>query len=627
MCGIAGIIHIDKEKVQPSVIKQMTDSIAHRGPDGNEMWMDENNRVGLGHRRLSIIDLSHEADQPMHYMGRYTIVFNGEIYNYIELKEELIKEGYTFKTTSDTEVLMALYDKHKDKCLPLLDGMFAFAMYDAVERKLFCARDRFGEKPFFYHYEKGRSFSFASEMKALWATGVSKELNNRMLYNYLAEGYLDNPADASETFYSACKRLPHSHSLTVDVNKIEISLAQYYDIDTSGINQSITEQQAIEQFRELLHTSVKRRLRSDVPVGSSLSGGLDSSLIVCLIDDIIKGTGQVQKTFSAVFPGFTKDESKYIQQVVAATNAQPHYITPDGAALQNEMDTLLYHQEEPIGSASIYVQYCVMRLAKQNNVTVLLDGQGADEILAGYHFFYKRFFTELSSTNPSLYKRELAAYNNNAASNNINAHVYAGIKAKAAAQFQPLIPVAKKVMSSFSQFKDPFFNKDFYNEYKQYSFSNVARENTLNETLYNATMKKGLQELLRYADRNSMAHSREVRVPFLSHELIDFLFTLPSTFKIHDGWTKWLLRKSFDSLLPAEICWRKDKIGYEPPQKNWMGNAFIKDKIAGLRNNLIKKKILHTSLSEKSIKSHESNAAQNKSWKIWMAGNLLEPKI
>lgn len=623
MCGIAGIISVDTEKVTVPFIKKMTDSIGHRGPDGNAAWVDKNSRVGLGHCRLSIIDLSHEADQPMHYADRYVIVFNGEIYNYIELKAALLTKGYTFKTTSDTEVLMALYDKHKDKCLPLLDGMFAFAIYDAVEKKIFCARDRFGEKPFFYYYEKGKTFLFASEMKALWTAGVSKEVDNKMLFNYLADGFLENPSDASETFFSSCIKLPHAHSLTLDTQKIEISIRQYYDVDYSSINYSITEEQAVEKFRELLYISVSRRLRSDVPVGSSLSGGLDSSLIVCIINEIIKGTSQVQKTFSAVFPGFAKDERKYIDEVVKATSAEAHFVTPDGENLLKEIDKLLYHQEEPIGSASIYVQYCVMRLAKQNNVTVLLDGQGADEILAGYHFFYKRFFQELSKKDKTFYKSELEAYNKLSAENPINKNVYGGFAGSIASRLQPLMPAGKKLLNGFQEMREPFFNKDFYQRYKQFSFSNNKRESTLNESLYNAVFKKGLQELLRYADRNSMAHSREVRVPFLSHELVDFLFTLPSTFKIHEGWTKWLLRQSFSNILPEKICWRKDKIGYEPPQKSWLDNAAAADLITAKRNELIGNKILHPSSASKAIQAHESAAAKNDAWKIWMAGKLF----
>ncbi|MBP6623842.1 MAG: asparagine synthetase B, partial [Chitinophagaceae bacterium] len=182
MCGIAGIIAKDKNIIRVETLKPMTDIIAHRGPDGDGLWISPNQEIGLGHRRLSIIDLSHEADQPMHYLNRYTIVFNGEIYNYIELKTELLNQGYTFHTQSDTEVLMALFDRDREQCLQLLDGMFSFVLFDAKENIIFCARDRFGEKPFFYSYEKGRHFYFGSEMKCLWAGGIPKEVNPKMLY-------------------------------------------------------------------------------------------------------------------------------------------------------------------------------------------------------------------------------------------------------------------------------------------------------------------------------------------------------------------------------------------------------------------------------------------------------------
>ncbi|GBL35700.1 asparagine synthetase [glutamine-hydrolyzing] 1 [Filimonas sp.] len=192
MCGIAGIISKDSTPINLQSLKKMTDVISHRGPDGEGHWISADGQVGLGHRRLSIIDLSHEADQPMHYLGRYSIVFNGEIYNYIELREILLKQGYTFKTQSDTEVLMALYDRDGEHCLKLLDGMFAFVLYDAQQNEVFCARDRFGEKPFFYSYEKGKHFYFGSEMKCLWASGIKKEINDRMMFNYLSFGYIEN---------------------------------------------------------------------------------------------------------------------------------------------------------------------------------------------------------------------------------------------------------------------------------------------------------------------------------------------------------------------------------------------------------------------------------------------------
>ncbi|MEO6254704.1 MAG: asparagine synthetase B, partial [Ferruginibacter sp.] len=211
MCGIAGIISVDNNDVNKQRLKKMTDIIAHRGPDGDGHWISSNGQVGLGHRRLSIIDLSHEADQPMHYLDRYQLVFNGEIYNYLELKETLQKQGYTFTTASDTEVLLALYDRDKEDCLQWIDGMFAFVIYDEKQNEIFAARDRFGEKPFFYNYIPGKHFLFGSEMKCLWGAGVEKKVNNRMLYNYLTWNYLDNPNDLSETFYENCTRLPHSH--------------------------------------------------------------------------------------------------------------------------------------------------------------------------------------------------------------------------------------------------------------------------------------------------------------------------------------------------------------------------------------------------------------------------------
>ncbi len=211
MCGIAGIITANKNELSRERLKVMTDIIAHRGPDGEGQWISEDGKVGFGHRRLSIIDLSEAGAQPMHYLDRYSITFNGEIYNYVELKELCVKQGYQFATQTDTEVMMALYDWKKEECLQYFDGMFSFAIYDAKEKKVFAARDRFGEKPFYYSLMPGSLFVFGSEMKALWAGGIKREVNNRMLYNYLAFKYVDNPSDYSETFFTGISRLPHSH--------------------------------------------------------------------------------------------------------------------------------------------------------------------------------------------------------------------------------------------------------------------------------------------------------------------------------------------------------------------------------------------------------------------------------
>src|SRR5688572_9144767 len=549
MCGIAGFISLNTNNVTIGRLKNMTDIINHRGPDGEGQWISENGIVGFGHRRLSILDLSEHANQPMHYLGRYTIVFNGEIYNYVELKEQLLKQGYSFRTTSDTEVLMALFDRDKENCLQHLDGMFSFAIFDAKENTVFCARDRFGEKPFFFSYEKGKSFVFGSELKVLWAAGIKKVSNNKMLYKYLTYGQIENPEDQTETFYENCTRLPQGHFLKISLSDLTIEIKKYYDIDWQNINYSITEKDAVEQFRSLFYTSTKRRLRSDVPVGSSLSGGLDSSLVVTVIDELIQGTGQIQKTFSAIFPGYAKDESRFMKMVIDKTNVEPFFVTPDDAGMIANLNKLSYHQEEPYGSSSVYVQFCVMQLAKENGVTVLLDGQGADEILAGYHSYFPVFFKELENAGSPGYKEELSRYKTLQEDMEKVHRTNSGMANMVNKISPDLLNFLRKYYHSYKKSKTPdFYSKDFKAVYQT---TNTTGDSSLslNEALYKSTMKRGLHELLRYADRNSMAHSREVRLPFLSSELVDFLFTLPANFKIRDAWTKWIMRQSFSDLL------------------------------------------------------------------------------
>ncbi len=622
MCGIAGILSTNSADVTHERLKKMTDIISHRGPDGEGHWISGSGQVGLGHRRLSIIDLSHEADQPMHYLNRYTIVFNGEIYNYIELKEMLLKQGYQFKTQSDTEVLMALYDRDKENCLQLLDGMFAFVIYDQQENAAFCARDRFGEKPFFYSHVPGKHFLFGSEMKCLWAGGIDKEINDPMMFNYLSFGYIENPKDLSETFFRNCTRLEHGHFIKIDVPSMRLDIKRYYDVSWQQVNPVITVEQAQHQFRELFYTSVQRRLRSDVTVGSSLSGGLDSSLVVCVIDELRKGGDQKQNTFSAVFPGFKKDERKYMDYVLAKTKVEPHFVTPNDDGLKNDIDKLSWHQEEPFGSASIYAQYCVMKLAKDNHTTVLLDGQGADEILAGYHSYYKPFFNGIKHS--PAYKYQLEKYNQLHSTNPINGIAKKSLGDIVRSISPALVKPGLRIKNIYKQTFSPVLDRDFYHQNKNSVFETSGNNfSSLNEMLHSNTMQFGLQQLLRYADRNSMAHSREVRLPFLSHELVDFLFTLPETFKINEGWTKWIMRTTFENLLPREIAWRVDKIGYEPPQKNWMDSAEMRDKIFSNKEQLVK----HHFLNPKTLKmNYENDSAMNvnnKNWNILMAGNLL----
>lgn len=603
MCGIAGIASNNTNDISIVRLKNMTDVIKHRGPDGEGHWISEKQNVGLGHRRLSIIDLSENAGQPMHYLDRYTISYNGEIYNYIELRDELLKQGYKFKTQSDTEVILALYDLKKEKCLKDLDGMFAFALWDEKEQILFCARDRFGEKPFYYHYVPGKYFAFASEMKALFATGTEKRINRNLLFNYLTNGNVYNPFDKSETFYEGIKQLEPAHYLVVKNNLIQ-SHERYWNLSLEK-KSVLTFDQACSRFKELMETSVKKRLRSDVPVGSSLSGGLDSSTIVCIMSSFDL-TASGQKTFSASFPGFEKDETRYMKMVADQTKVSAYFTTPDVETLSQELDKFFYHHEEPVATGSQYAQWEVMKLAKQHSTVVLLDGQGSDEVLAGYIYYYRTFFQELYATDKNLFTEEYAAYEKGGGNLFIT-----DWKFKLQATFPKLYNSYLALRSGALPHND--LNREFYNHYKTGSYKPLTFKPLLNQHLNYTLRVNGMFEaLLRYGDRSSMAFSREVRLPFLSHELVEFVYSLPSVYKIHNGWTKYLLRKSFEGVIPNEITWRKEKVGYEPPHNQWMESTLMKEKCNTAIQWLVKEKILD-----------ESGIKKNKVWEYLMAYKLF----
>jgi asparagine synthase (glutamine-hydrolysing) len=583
MCGIAGIYAFSKASVVTvDALTAMTNAIVHRGPDGEGHWINASANVGFGHRRLSIIDLSEYGKQPMHYANeRYTITFNGEIYNYIELKNELITKGYTFTSNSDTEVLLALYDLKKENCLHDLDGMFAFAIWDEQQQQLFCARDRFGEKPFHYYFDNDK-FIFASEIKQFWAEGIAKKINEQRLLHFATTGNVENETNITHTFYNHIHKLDAAHYVIINVNKA-IAPIKYWDIDLNATPFTGTLEQAAEQFLHLFTNSIKLRLRSDVPVGSSLSGGLDSSSIVLLID-ALKGKELQQNTFSARFKNFAKDEGEHIETVLkACKNMAVHYTWPDAAYFETVFDKVTYHQDEPYASVSIVAQYAVMELAKQHNVTVLLDGQGADEYLGGYLYYYQYYLNQLFYNDKRTYNAELIAYNNfhNAA--------------------EPYSPITD---NETLRMKIGRYKKTLFNEPMPYS-------NNLNEELKKSTTQAGLKELLRYADRNSMAHSREVRLPFLSHKLVEFVFSLPNEFKINKGWTKFILRTAMQPTLPRSINWRVDKIGYEPPQAQWLKSERFTHQINAAANTL-----------QLPIVNDTKNVfTQN--WRLLMAANYL----
>ena len=592
MCGIFGVWNLDGSGVDVAAVVRATTAIRHRGPD-DEGYLLINTRSGrtelcggkdttselrlpdifqfasdqfdlaFGFRRLSILDLSPDGHQPMASPDkREWIIFNGEIYNYIELRDELSLLGHKFHTGSDTEVILAAYGQWGEACVERLNGMFALALWDAPNRTLFLARDRFGEKPIHYVYQQDKLFAFGSEMKTLWAANLAgRDVHTETLARFQHYGQLDV---GDQTFYDGILRLPQAHSLKVSAPG-NFWKRRYWDIDPREQEDGKSDSFYSEQFRELLTDSVRLRLRADVPVGSSLSGGLDSSTIVSIINRLLPPEG-IQKTFSARFDEPASDEGKWIDLVTRENRVQRSDVWPTPEQFFDELTKVFWHQEEPFSSTSIYAQWCVMRLARENNVTVLLDGQGADEMLAGYHSYFEEYSADLltSMNLPRYLKwkkncRELHGY----APRTIS---------RVAKQTVPSVlknPV-RRVMRSLGELPQVERSKpEFPAEFKKLS--------SLKKQLWWNTTREGLVELLRYADRNSMAHSREVRLPFLDHRLVEFVFRLPDQLLMRDGWTKWILREAFRGIVPAAITDRIDKLGYMPPQKRWLGSRVWPD--------------------------------------------------
>ena len=589
MCGIAGNISTINQAVDLNRLKLMTSSLTHRGPDSEGTWLHPKGNVCFGHRRLSILDLSDAGHQPMTMKENgLTITYNGEIYNYIELRNDLKKKGYKFQSNCDTEVLLALYDHMGIKSFSLLDGMFAFALWDEKKQKLICARDRFGEKPFFFH-KNSSEFLFASEIKALWAAGISKQMDPHFVYNFLMYGVERDPHQPEKTFYKNIYELKPAHYAEISLDG-GMTVTPYWKLSFettfSGSFKS-----ACEQHAELLTNSIALRLRSDVPVGSSLSGGLDSSSIVCAIDKVKKGN-QIQKTFSARFPGFERDEGPFINKALNhASNVDGIDCFPDEDSLISNLDHLISMQDEPFGSFSIAAQYEVMKTAKSNQVTVLLDGQGADEAMAGYINYMDTYYRQLRRENMKIFTKETQAYANLYAAEfkfydkNAWLHYLAG----------SLFSFASQLKLHFTPNHHRYFSgihPDLVRSYKMNQRPRL-RFQSLKEHLHFALTRHGLKDLLRYADRNSMAHSVEVRLPFLSHSLVEFCLSLPEEFLISGGWSKYILRNSYANVLPQEIAWRKDKVGYEPPQKKWMKNSQIVERIAQATSRLQDQGLIH----------------------------------
>ncbi|UUX91284.1 asparagine synthase (glutamine-hydrolyzing) [Methanoplanus endosymbiosus] len=558
MCGIAGIYAQDGA-VRRDMLSSISSALAHRGPDGEGFYYDDN--IGLAHRRLSIIDITDNAAQPMaDESSEIILVFNGEIYNYIELKSELKEIGHTFRSESDTEVIIHAYKEWGFECLKRFNGMWAFALYDKVEKLLFCARDRFGIKPFYYSLS-GNSFYFASEIKALLKNPeIGTTPDDEKLLLYLSCGITDN--DERTLFEGICSLKP-AHYMTVRGGKPENPVC-YWDLSVSKELFSagnITDDKSAYGLYELLRDSVRLRLRSDVPVGTCLSGGLDSSTITAIINVLIReenplSVGDRQKTFTSCYEDERYDERVFVDEIIEKTGASGYRIFPDVHNLRDDIYSLITTQEEPFDSLSIYSQYCVMKLAGES-VKVVLDGQGADEQLAGYLGYQASHIRSLSLS-PAALLREIA-----------------GIMKHHRRFF---IDAAAKLKSGKKRRSYLFGVVPFTDRYA----------GTLDEVLYNEMSGNNLQALLRYEDRNSMAFSIESRVPFLDYRLVEYIASLPLDQKIRGGVTKYCLRKAAKGLIPESVRCRMDKMGFVAPDEVWfgedisdiVGNVFNSDEFA-----------------------------------------------
>ncbi|MFA6142141.1 MAG: asparagine synthase (glutamine-hydrolyzing) [Candidatus Omnitrophota bacterium] len=576
MCGIAGIVNLDRKPADRGILEEMVKSLRHRGPDDMGVYLD--GFIGLGHARLSIIDLSKVAHQPMpNEDSTLYIVHNGEIYNYVELREELARLGHIFRSRSDTEVIIHAYEEWGEDCLKHFNGMWAFAILDIKKKEIFCARDRFGVKPFYYYLDDS-AFIFASEIKGLLVNSrIKREANDKAVFNYLASGY--GYMDISdETFFRSVRQLKAAHYIKLSIPDKKFIQVKYWDLDPNKRALPRSESQACDKFRELFEDSVRLRLRSDVPLGISLSGGLDSSSIACIAADILKGSPI--ETFSSCFEDDKYDERKFINLVLERTKARPNFIFTKPEHLFGEMEEIIWHQDEPYSTLSIFPQWYVMKAARDKGVKVLLTGQGGDEILAGYHKYYFYLFADLirSFKWPDAV-REIDIYRSFKGDEDVAGRIFKIL-------FSYSTPrTFKNLIDSIREKKTPdYLDREFVMNSSgkvkiERKFSGI-----LNNDLYNALKISPLPSLLHIDDRSSMAHSVETRAPFLDYRLVEYLFSLGPEYKIKNGFTKYILRESLKGILPDKVRLRRDKMGFATPLEKWF-KADLKDKVREILNS------------------------------------------
>ena len=589
MCGIVGIWNLDSSPIDQYELNSFTDSLSHRGPDGRGIHIDPKANMGLGHRRLAILDLTDVGQQPMSYANeRFWITYNGEIYNFIELREELEGLGHKFKSNSDTEVILAAYIEWGKDCQFKFNGMWAFAIWDTQERVLFLSRDRFGVKPLHYFYD-GKQFIFASELKSFLALKkLQPSFDKQMVAFALRNPYLIE--DTEYCLLKGIKRLKGGHCLILSTERTLLIEQWWNTTDHLESNPGDFNRQ-IERFRELFFDACNIRMRSDVPLSTALSGGLDSSSVLCTMTQLRSKSGNRQRlakdwrnAFIATYSGTVLDERKFAEKVVSYTETNPIYKDINSSLAIKYLDDFLF-DFEGIGAFHIgtWLIYREMRL---NDICISIDGHGGDETLAGYsHYpvsamqdalwskFSPRRWFELRSTLRNLYPNGVhyslptpidsikgAFLLHQPGTYKFIRSVYRALRLNRKKSFIPFeLEWLREVPSPF-----PF-------TIEENGLCAPEHFDSLNRQLYIDFHQTMLPTILRNFDRLSMAHGVEIRAPFMDWRLVCFLFSLPSHSKISMGFTKIILREAMRNILPESIRVRTDKVGFMSPIEDWYG--------------------------------------------------------
>ena len=563
MCGIVGMVRLDGTPADRAAIERMSASIAHRGPDGQGVYVE--GPVGLGFRRLAILDLSDAASQPMVSAdGRHVLVFNGEIYNFLELREELRQLGHQFRSTGDTEVLLEAFAQWGPACVDRFNGMFAFAIYDRVARTLVMSRDRFGKKPYFY-YSNGRVLLFASEIKAILASGhyLGKGTNWRVAMRYLRDGDLDL---SQETFFEDIYRLLPG---TIRTITLDGTLKEEYRFWSVSHLADAPPEDPSAAFAETFTDAVKIRMRSDVPVGVFLSGGLDSTAILSTIADLRREQGFDGAAGLHAFSYMSKDhdESRYIADTLKLTGATFDEVSLEPQRLWSVLEQVVAYHDEPVHSPTALIGFELSRRAAAAGVKVILNGQGADESLAGYWNYVRAYWTELARAGrlKTLWS-EISVYcrMHGRSRQTETKVVFRRILARAARELAGRPPLSASMPALPSWFSIA--------EMTDAPLHETPRSPTLREATAFSMNMKPLPLYLRVEDRNSMAHGVEVRLPFLDYRLVKLAFSLPAEWKVRGPWNKYVLREAMRGRIPETVRSRIDKMGFPTSGRRWLAH-------------------------------------------------------